>query len=90
MPVVLVLAPTRELALQIFEEGRKFSYKTGIRCAVVYGGPNMQEQRREITKGYLLILFFCFGAQGSTSNLKRKMVNYCNVHLAVYGMESIL
>lgn len=50
-PVVLILAPTRELATQIFEEGRKFTYKTGIKCAVVYGGAPMQDQKREITKG---------------------------------------
>lgn len=50
-PVVLVLAPTRELATQIFEEGRKFSYKTGIKCAVVYGGAPMNDQKREISKG---------------------------------------
>ncbi|EER11206.1 DEAD box ATP-dependent RNA helicase, putative [Perkinsus marinus ATCC 50983] len=37
-PVSLVLAPTRELASQIFEEARKYCYGTGIRSVVVYGG----------------------------------------------------
>ena len=49
MPIVLVLAPTRELASQIFDEGRKFTYKTGIRCAVVYGGAPLMDQKREVS-----------------------------------------
>ncbi len=36
---VLILCPTRELAMQISDEIRKFSkYKSGVRLATVYGG----------------------------------------------------
>lgn len=51
LPVVLVLAPTRELASQIFEEGRKFSYNTGIKCSVVYGGAPLMDQKRDVMRG---------------------------------------
>jgi len=39
-----VLAPTRELSSQIFEEARKFAYQTGLRSVVVYGGAPVVEQ----------------------------------------------
>lgn len=32
------MAPTRELANQIYEESRKFTYNTGLRPLVIYGG----------------------------------------------------
>lgn len=47
----LVLAPTRELAIQIYEEANKFCYCTGIRPVVVYGGANMQQQQRDLEIG---------------------------------------
>ena len=37
----LVLAPTRELAMQISEEIKKFGRFTGIKVATIYGGQNM-------------------------------------------------
>ncbi|KPA86339.1 putative ATP-dependent RNA helicase [Leptomonas pyrrhocoris] len=46
-PIALVLAPTRELAVQIFDEVRKLTFNTDIFYDVVYGGtryPNRFEQ----------------------------------------------
>mmetsp|Transcript_56505 Transcript_56505/g.123553 ORF Transcript_56505/g.123553 Transcript_56505/m.123553 type:complete len:681 (-) Transcript_56505:113-2155(-) len=51
MPCALVLAPTRELAAQIYGEACKFSWSTGIRCCIIYGGVDMQEQKRDMEKG---------------------------------------
>ena len=35
-PIVLVLAPTRELAVQIQQEGERFGASSRIRCAAVF------------------------------------------------------
>mmetsp|Transcript_124190 Transcript_124190/g.310451 ORF Transcript_124190/g.310451 Transcript_124190/m.310451 type:complete len:630 (-) Transcript_124190:548-2437(-) len=51
MPCGLVLAPTRELAAQIHVEACKFSWDTGIRCCIIYGGADMREQRMDLEKG---------------------------------------
>jgi len=51
MPCGLVLAPTRELAAQIHVEACKFSFDTGIRCCIIYGGADMREQRTDLEKG---------------------------------------
>jgi len=50
-PLVLILAPTRELATQIFDECRRFTYKTMMRPCVVYGGADVRTQRMELSKG---------------------------------------
>ncbi|KAG5462409.1 MAG: P-loop containing nucleoside triphosphate hydrolase protein [Olpidium bornovanus] len=50
-PSVLILAPTRELACQIHEEARKFSYRSWVRPAVVYGGADIGSQLRQIDRG---------------------------------------
>lgn len=55
-PLGLVLAPTRELATQIFEESKKFCYRSRMRPCVLYGGNNTQEQMRELDRGCHLVV----------------------------------
>ncbi|PWV17455.1 ATP-dependent RNA helicase HEL67 [Trypanosoma cruzi] len=55
-PAALVMAPTRELSIQIHEEGRKFTYRTGIRCVVVYGGADPRHQVHELSRGCGLLV----------------------------------
>ena len=50
-PVALVLAPTRELASQIFKECEKFSYRSPFRGCVVYGGTDIGSQLRDLERG---------------------------------------
>ena len=50
-PQALIIAPTRELATQIFEESRKFSYRTGLHTTVVYGGAPIGNQLHELERG---------------------------------------
>ncbi|KAG0022881.1 DEAD-box ATP-dependent RNA helicase, partial [Entomortierella chlamydospora] len=50
-PTTLILAPTRELASQIWEESRKFAYRSWVRTCVVYGGADIGQQLRQIDRG---------------------------------------
>ena len=50
-PLVCVVAPTRELAIQIFNESRKFCYRTMLRPCVLYGGGPISEQLELLGKG---------------------------------------
>ncbi|OLP77388.1 ATP-dependent RNA helicase dbp2 [Symbiodinium microadriaticum] len=50
-PVVLVLAPTRELAMQIQMEAFRVGEILGVRDAVVYGGVSRRGQEQILRKG---------------------------------------
>lgn len=55
-PTALILAPTRELVSQIFEESRKFAYRAWVRPCVVYGGADIGSQLRQIERGCDLLV----------------------------------
>ncbi|XP_028993023.1 DEAD-box helicase 3 X-linked a isoform X2 [Betta splendens] len=55
-PLSLVLAPTRELALQIYDEARKFAYRSHVRPCVVYGGADIGQQIRDLERGCHLLV----------------------------------
>ena len=46
----LVLAPTRELAVQITQEMRKVGAYTGVRMVTIYGGQSIGVQRDELRR----------------------------------------
>ena len=48
---VLVLAPTRELADQIYSNMRDYSKYAGLRCVAVFGGVDIKPQTLELRKG---------------------------------------
>ena len=50
-PLILVVAPTRELCCQIFDESRRLCYRSMLRPCVAYGGGPVREQRQELVKG---------------------------------------
>lgn len=55
-PAALILTPTRELALQIYDESRKFTYRTGLKAVAVYGGQPIGNQIRECQRGCDLVI----------------------------------
>ena len=52
----LIMAPTRELAMQINEEIKKFGKHTGIRTATVYGGQGMGIQLDALHRGVEIVV----------------------------------
>lgn len=55
-PLALVLSPTRELTTQIYNECRKFAFRTGARPVVIYGGAAPKDQLKEINRGVELLI----------------------------------
>jgi len=53
---VLILAPTRELAIQISGEMHKFAKYTGIRNVTIYGGQSINVQFRDLEKGVEIVV----------------------------------
>ncbi|XP_060535000.1 probable ATP-dependent RNA helicase DDX43 [Cylas formicarius] len=54
-PAVLIMAPTRELALQIDKEVKKYYYR-GITSVCVYGGGDRKQQVRVVTEGVDIVI----------------------------------
>ena len=50
-PLVLIMCPTRELATQIFDDARRFCYRSMLRPACLYGGAPKREQIEELKRG---------------------------------------
>lgn len=50
-PRVLILAPTRELAVQIARDAEVLGRHTGLRVVVVYGGAGYEQQREALKAG---------------------------------------
>ncbi|MFZ0842783.1 MAG: DEAD/DEAH box helicase [Nitrosotalea sp.] len=52
----LIIAPTRELAVQISDEIVKFSRHSGIRSVTIYGGQSMNVQLDELRRGVEIVV----------------------------------
>ncbi|KAI8811391.1 P-loop containing nucleoside triphosphate hydrolase protein [Cladochytrium replicatum] len=55
-PIVLILAPTRELALQIQQECNKFGASSRIKNCCLYGGVPRGQQIRELQRGVEIVI----------------------------------
>jgi ATP-dependent RNA helicase RhlB len=55
-PRALVIAPTRELAMQIFEEGKLLGKHTGLTLHAVYGGVDYVKQLDRLAEGVDILI----------------------------------
>uniref|UniRef100_A0A8D2LYB8 RNA helicase n=1 Tax=Varanus komodoensis TaxID=61221 RepID=A0A8D2LYB8_VARKO len=76
-PGMLVLTPTRELALQVEAECSKYSYK-GIKSICIYGGGDRKGQINVVTKGVDIVI----ATPGRLNDLQ--MNNFINLRSITY------
>ncbi|KAL5202581.1 hypothetical protein ABZP36_013533 [Zizania latifolia] len=55
-PIVLILAPTRELSVQIQEESAKFGSYSRTRSTCIYGGASKGPQIRDLRRGVEIVI----------------------------------
>ena len=55
-PRALVIAPTRELAIQIEKDAKNIGRYTGLRTALIYGGVDYDKQRQHLKDGCDIII----------------------------------
>jgi len=76
----LVLAPTRELAVQITQEMRKIGTYTGVRVVAIYGGQSIGWQKDEIRRGAHVVV----GTTGRVlDHIKRRWLDLSAVKFVV-------
>lgn len=80
-PQVLVLCPTRELAVQVCEEVHRLSNKLhGVQAVPVYGGAPIDRQIRALKKGMHLVI----GTPGRViDHLKRGTLRTANIRMCI-------
>ncbi|MCM1314763.1 MAG: DEAD/DEAH box helicase [Prevotella sp.] len=78
---VLILCPTRELAMQAHGEIRKFAkYKRGVKPVSVYGGASMEKQIFEIKRGANIVI----GTPGRIlDHIRRRTIKLNNIRCVV-------
>ena len=55
-PRIFILAPTRELAIQIAKDAEVLGRHTGLKIALAYGGTGYEQQRRTIQDGIDILI----------------------------------
>ncbi len=55
-PKAIIMAPTRELAVQIFNDAKPLSEHTGMSVGLIYGGEGYQSQRETLEEGVDIII----------------------------------
>ncbi len=75
-PRAVILAPTRELAMQIHKDAAALGAHTGLKIALVYGGVDYEKQRAQFAEGVDVLI----GTPG-------RLIDYFKQH--VYALRSV-
>lgn len=79
-PQALVMAPTRELAIQVTEAARQMAQESPVRIMTVYGGQSYGVQLRQIDRGVDVVV----GTPGRLIDLlKKKLLDLSQVKFVV-------
>ena len=78
-PRALILAPTRELAVQIHSDALILGSATGLRMSVVYGGADYDKQREELQRGVDVLI----GTPG-------RLIDYFRQHIYTLSHAQVL
>ncbi|MFA6065561.1 MAG: DEAD/DEAH box helicase [Candidatus Babeliaceae bacterium] len=83
----LIVAPTRELALQICDSMRPFAQALGLVVEPVYGGMSMEEQIRALKRGVHIVI----GTPGRLNDhLRRKTLSLKDIKTLVLDEADIM
>jgi ATP-dependent RNA helicase RhlE len=77
---VVVLAPTRELVIQVTEEARKLAAGTPLRIVAIYGGDKMRPQIDKLRRGVDVVIATPGRLQ---DHMRRKNVNFKELQVLV-------
>lgn len=79
-PRAIIMAPTRELAVQIYNDAALLSKHTGLSLGLIYGGEGYQSQRETLAQGVDIII-------GTTGRIldyyKQNVFSLKNIQVAV-------
>jgi len=76
----LVLAPTRELAMQVAEHMQRFAKYANLKVLAVYGGESINKQIHALSHGVHIVV----GTPGRIIDLmERRVLNLSSVHIVV-------
>ncbi len=87
VPQALIVAPTRELAVQLYESLAQIGNKIGVSSAVIYGGVSMEQQIRTLKKGVHIVV----GTPGRLNDhLRRKTLSPIHIETLVLDEADIM
>lgn len=86
-PQALIVAPTRELAIQIYESLKQVAKHMSVKMAVIYGGVSMEDQIYTLKRGVQIVV----GTPGRINDhLRRKTLQLQSIRTLVLDEADIM